>query len=398
MKRLFVLLCLVLVTACSTYQSQYEIRIKAGNFDRTPSPVFVDISLPAVDATAPVCLSDGKTKIPGQIENMGKGIARVWWITGQLEAGEVKDYTLFIGKKCGKQDFQWTDEAGFSTLLTYKEKPVFKYMYTPFDPQDIMNTQKPYHHVYSPDGGELITKGDSGGLYPHHRGIFFGYRETTVYDSLYNTWYSDKGEHTIHKTFISRMAGAVFGGHMLNIDWNDRSGEPFLTETRTILAFKLPDGTTLIDFNTLLETPRDPVLLDGDRQHGGVQFRAVQEVADHDSATRFLRPSKWSQIPEDQEYNGDDFSNVPWDAMQFNIGDNKYTVVYFSDVSNPDNSDFSERQYGRFGEFFPFKVTSEDPLRAHYRFWIINGHDITREEIEKRYKNLQEPIEINVIN
>ncbi len=397
MKRFALLLCLSVVLACSSYQNQYNIRIQAGAFDRVPAPVFVDIVLPTITSNVPACLSDGRKKFPAQIENLGKGIARVWWIPGELKAGDVMNYTLFIGKKCGKQVYKWTDEPGISTLLTYKDLPVLKYMYTPFNPQDIENTQKPFHHVYSPDGSELITKGD-GGLYPHHRGIFFGYKQVTVYDSVYNTWYSDKGEHTIHKTFISQMFGSVFGGHTVNIDWNDRSGEPILIETRTVRAFKLPDGTTLIDFNTLLETPVDPVLLDGDRQHGGVQFRAVQEVADHDSATRFLRPAKWSQIQEDKEYNGDDFSNVPWDAMKFNIGENKYTVVYFSDVSNPENSDFSERQYGRFGEFFPFKVTSVDPLRAHYRFWIINGHDITREEIEKRYKNLEEPIEINLIN
>jgi len=398
MKRLLVLFCFAILMACSTYQRQYEIKINAGNSDRAPSPVFVDVALPAVDVATPVCLSDGKIKIPGQIENMGKGIARVWWITEELKAGEVKNYTLFIGKKCGKQVYQWTDEPGVSTLLTFKEKPVLKYMYAPFNPQDIENTQKPYHHVYSPDGNELISKGDSGGLYPHHRGIFFGYRKVTVYDSVYNTWYSNKGEHTEHKAFISQMAGSVFGGHMLNIDWNDRQGETILIENRTIRAFKLPDGSTLIDFNTSLESISDPVLLDGDRQHGGVQFRAVQEVAEHNSTTRFLRPANWSHIPEDKEYNGDDFSNVPWNAMQFNIGDNKYTVVYFSDVSNPDNSDFSERQYGRFGEFFPYKVTSVEPLQAHYQFWIISGHDITREEIEKRYKNLEEPIEINLIN
>ena len=397
MKRLFLLLCLAVMTACSTYQSQHDIIIKANDSDRPPSPVFVDVALPAVDVTTPVCLTDGKTKIPGQIENLGKGIARVWWITGELKTGEVKEYTLFIGKKCGKQIFQWTDAPGDSSLLTCKDIPVLKYMYTPFTAGDIENTQKPYHHVYSPDGSELITKGD-GGLYPHHRGIFFGYREVTVYDSTYNTWYSNKGEHTVHKTIISQMAGTVFGGHTLSIDWNDRSGEPFLTENRSIRAFKLPDGSTLIDFNTQLETPINPVLLDGDRQHGGVQFRAVQEVAEHDSTTKFLRPEKWGHLPANMEYNGDDFVNVGWNAMQFNIGENKYTVVYFSDVSNPGNSDFSERQYGRFGEFFPYKVTSVEPLRAHYRFWIIKGHDISRENIEQRYKNLKEPIEINLIN
>ncbi|HPG41916.1 MAG TPA: PmoA family protein [bacterium] len=396
MKKLFVLLLLPLFMGCFHEHYQYNIKIEAGNMDRSAGPVYVDVLLPAVESNTPACIMDGKVKIPGQLENLGGGMARIWWTCPAMNAGQIKEYTIFFPYKCAKPGYQWAMEADTAATLTFNNIPVIKYLYAPFNQQNFVNTQKPYHHVYAPDGGEIITKGDSGGLYPHHRGIFFGYTTVTVGDSLYNSWYCNGGEYTAHNSFVTQMTGAVYGGHVVSIDWMNRQGEPYALETRTVRAFKLPDSSILIDYAINLDSFGDSVLLSGDRQHGGVHFRAAQYVADHDSATRFIRHEQWSAVPADSEYNADDFRNVPWDAMQFSIDGHDYIVVYMSDPVNPKPADFSERKYGRFGEFFPYMLTPEQPLAAHYRFWILNGHDINREQIEKQYQALVNPIKISI--
>lgn len=397
MKKLFLLLLLPLFIACISEHNQYNVRVNAGNQERCAGPVYIDVLLPAAEANTPACIMDGKEKIPGQIENLGGGMARIWWHIPDMQAGEVKEYTIFFPYKCAKASFRWAIQADFCAALTFNETPVLKYMFAPYDKLNFLDTQKPYHHIYSPDGREIITQGDSGGLYAHHRGIFFGYNSVTVGDSVYNTWYSDQGEHTAHSSFVAQMTGAVFGGHIVSIDWVNRQGEPYVLETRTLRAFKLPDSSTLIDYTINLNSFGDSVLLSGDRQHGGVHFRAAQYVAEHDSATRFIRPEPWAAVPEDAEFNADDFRSVPWDVMQFSINGRAYSVVYMSDPVNPEPADFSERKYGRFGEFFPWLLTPEKPMQAHYRFWIRNGHDISRDQIDKQYQNLAEPVHVAII-
>ena len=77
--------------------------------------------------------------------------------------------------------------------------------------------------------------------------------------------------------------------------------------------------------------------------------------------------------------------------MSFRIKEKPFTVVYMSHPGNPDNAEMSERLYGRFGEFFPYYLTVDNPLVVNYRFWIIAGKEPSPEAIDLRYQAYKNP-------
>lgn len=390
MKYLCGIMLISLFLSCSGYQEQFEVTVVAGANDRFGTPVYVDVSLPAVDAsmTASV-VRDGKS-YPAQIENMGNANARIWWIVDRLAAGTSATYQVRVGTRPEAPEFIWSDSPGNSSELRIGERPVLKYMYAAYHPERLDETWNPYHHVYTPDGQELLTKG-AGGLYPHHRGIFFGYSKISVGDSSYNIWADSNGEHSLHQSFVYEHTGPVFGGHDLRIVWKDRQGNAIIAENRKIRTFLQPHGTLLIDVQTELNTLAGDIRLDGDRQHAGVQFRARNDVAESEDGTTFLRPEAWKDLPPEQAINDATHCDLPWNAIQFGLTDKRYTVAYLSAPDNPDGADFSERKYGRFGEFIPWTLTESMPLSLHYRFWITESEGVERGDIESRYRDLAMP-------
>ena len=116
-----------------------------------------------------------------------------------------------------------------------------------------------------------------------------------------------------------------------------------------------------------------------------LSFRAAQSVAENQDLTRFVRPGRWGELPAHQAFNDAGHRDLPWNAMLFVLDGEPYSAAYMSHRDNPEPADFSERKYGRFGEFVPFELTPQRPLRLRYRWWIVAGHDVEAEEIEHRY-------------
>ena len=390
----------VLVCSSVCFSAEFEVQIAAGPTDRQFTPVFIDVDEGKAPAGTPASVICKDVILPAQIEKLEGGKSRIWWLTPELAAGEAHTCKLVVGRAHEKpaDTFAWSDSSGKhgkSMDLKLGDRPLLRYMYTPFDPADVENTKKPFHHVFDPNGSRLITKG-VGGLYPHHRGIFFGYNKCTVDGATCDIWHAHKGEHSVHRRLLAEIAGPVLGGHVLEIDWNDRAGKTFATETRRLVVFRQPQDRMLIEIATTLRATRGPVDLKGDPQHAGVQFRAAQAVADNKKATRYLRPAKWAHLPPDKEVNNPDHKNLPWNALQFPIGDRRYTVAYLTDPKNPDNALFSERTYGRFGEYFPYRLTKDNPLSVRYRWWIDASGKVSRERIDAKYADLATPPEVRL--
>jgi hypothetical protein len=184
---------------------------------------------------------------------------------------------------------------------------------------------------------------------------------------------------------IKNITGPVVGGHIVRIYWKDQDGEEFLEEKRDVRVFRQSGDVNIVDFSSTLSAVDGPVRLDGDRHHAGVQFRAAQYVADNADQTRFIRPQNLAHVDPREEIGGDDMIDLPWNAMHFQIDDRSYTVAYLSHPDNPAGAEMSERLYGRFGEFFRYEVTPDNPLQVHYRF-IVKAGSLTPEEIEKQYR------------
>jgi hypothetical protein len=279
--------------------------------------------------------------------------------------------------------------------LLYGDRPVLRYVHTPYDPDELMLTKKAFHQVFSPDGSRIITKG-VGGNGEHQRGIFFGYSECRFDDTKCNIWWSNHGEHLLHKKVLRKWTGPVVGGHEVLIAWNDKQGRTFVEETRRVLAFHQPEGQLLIEVRATLRPTKWKVGLSGDRQHAGLQFRAANEVSENADATRFLRPEKWADLPRDKQINDAEHVDLPWNAMQFPLGGRQYTVAYLSDPSNPGEATFSERKYGRFGEYFPWMLTEDNPLSIRYRFYITDDPNVGRAQIEQKYHGMANPPTVRI--
>ncbi len=281
--------------------------------------------------------------------------------------------------------YQWQQISPQSLLLIKDGKPLVQYEFPVFDNSRREYTLKPYHHIYDPETGHLITKG-TGGLYPHHRGIFYGYNKISIDGGpAFDTWHCHNGEHTVHKMVAAQFSDQTMGGHIVKIDWNDTQGKTFANETR-IVRVSYEAGEMSIDFYSTLESTGGVVELNGDRQHAGVHFRASNRVSENADATRFTRPANLAHIPADKEIEGPEMLNLPWDAMTFPLNGQKYTVVYMAHPRNPQGAEMSERKYGRFGQFFPYTLAPGKPLVVQYRIIVLENSNPSPEVIDQWYR------------
>lgn len=368
-------------------QTGHRVVIQAPDHDMIHTPVFLDFPDGTFEAGVPICVMNGTEVHPAQLEITGQQEQRIWWIASQ-PAGSRAEVSITSGEECPQPaPFTWESITSESRLLVLDAQPVLQYEFPEFDPDDIEHTKKPYHHVFDPGTGEKITKG-VGGLYSHHRGIFFGYNHIYVDggDEQIDIWHANYGERSEHLDIITEFTGPVFGGHIVRIQWKDHDGQPFADELREIRVFRQPEGELLIDFRSKLHALAGHVRLDGDRQHAGVQFRASQYVADHPEHSRYIRPDAWSHLQPEEEIGDDNNTDFGWNAFHFRIEDRPYTVSYLSHHSNPSPAEMSERLYGRFGEFFRYELTPENPLKSRYRFWITTGEPPAKEQIRNRYE------------
>jgi hypothetical protein len=304
-----------------------------------------------------------------------------------------------VARPSRRPQFTWSDTPGKQAELRLGDRPVLRYMYEKLDTSSAARrdeTIKPYHHVFDPEGDAIITKGP-GGLYTHHRGLFFGFNKVT-YDGNKpaDVWHCRNGESQQHVEFLGEEAGPVLGRHRVKIEWRGRKDDVFAIEEREMTAYNTPGGT-LIEFASRVTTTGGDVKLDGDPQHAGFHFRASNEVADKTKGeTYYLRPDGRDKPGATRNWpDRKDHVNLAWDAMSFVVGGQRFTALYLDKPTNPKEARFSERDYGRFGSYFQYTVTKEKPLEVSYRVWVQRG-ELTGEEAAARDKNFVQPVSVTV--
>ncbi|MCU0866803.1 MAG: PmoA family protein [Planctomycetes bacterium] len=206
----------------------------------------------------------------------------------------------------------------------------------PPDPAAHADSCKPYHEVFAPDG-RLLTKG-LGGTYPHHRGLFVGWNQVQVGGERFDFWHCKNGEtQRLQKLLTAeehRRGGA--GEHWLELVVELRAGAA-------------------------------AVLLDGDPQHAGCQFRALQQFADRaDPAIRYLRPSTAAGGKEDV------WTGCGWIAAVLPFEDQPVTVLRCEHAGNPPAT-WSTRPYGRFGAMCKATIAPHQALTLRYSYVVALG-------------------------
>jgi hypothetical protein len=383
------------------------ITVSAGSTDRIHTPVCVPVELPKSLADVTVVGFSGSDLVgqltaPGLLTDDARPSSEaavrreLHFILPELDAGESLSLTANVDGHAprGLPAFKWKNTEGRYAELLFDGRPTVRYMYEALDdssPERRMETYKVYYHVYDPDGKRLVTKGP-GGLYPHHRGLFYGFNRISYGDGkTADVWHCRRGESQSHEAFLSQEEGPVLGRHRVAIDWRGQDGETFAKEQREITVYNTPGGL-LIEFASRLETAVGEVKLDGDPQHAGFQFRASQDVPDKTrKLTYYLRPDgkgqpgQFRNWPQDKQH-----VNLPWNALSFVLDNQRYTCCYLDRPQNPKEARFSERDYGRFGSYFEYTLTQSDPLEVNYRIWLQPG-EMTVEQVNELSKDFTSP-------
>jgi Methane oxygenase PmoA len=91
--------------------------------------------------------------------------------------------------------FSFQDDPGQYLDILLDGKIVGRYMYAHDTSSEAkrVETYKPYLHVFDAEGKAPITKG-TGGVFPHHRGIFIGFNKIEFNGKNYDRWHMPGGE------------------------------------------------------------------------------------------------------------------------------------------------------------------------------------------------------------
>src|SRR5205823_1315252 len=100
--------------------------------------------------------------------------------------------------------FVWKEQPGeydeVSSVAQGKARPVMRYMHKTYDAssKEARNrSYKVFHHFYDPAGTRFVTNGghtdpyanEKDLLYPHHRGLMFGFNRISYDGKQADTWH-----------------------------------------------------------------------------------------------------------------------------------------------------------------------------------------------------------------
>jgi len=290
------------------------------------------------------------------------------------------------------EGFQFTETKGEHLDITWGKRPILRFVNKPHDEKNHYLTFKPFHQMFDPkDGKSILSSGahplSKEVLYPHHRGLYFGFNKITYGDKLTaDIWHGTDAVYSTTDKILEKVAGPVFARHTAAISWHGKDGKTFADEKRTATVYHVPGGT-LLDWSTELSTTLESVKLDGDPQHAGFHFRATQEIFAKKTAnqTIYIRPDGKGKAGETRNWDAKAKDpktvDLPWNAMSFVTNEKRYTVLRVPHADNPKNTRGSERDYGRFGDYFEYTLTPKTPLKLKYRIWLQEG-EMTVEQCE----------------
>jgi hypothetical protein len=370
--------------------SSIEFTVAAGKHERHNVPVRAPIARGQIGneriASVTLARPDGQL-IPAQWTGpslTSTAAGELHFVLSHLGAGESLRLkaTLSTRSNANTGGFTWHDDPGHHADLLFGERKIVTYHYERLDdstPERRVRTYKVFHHVFSLKGDRVVTGGlndDPKVHSPHHRGIFYGFNRITYGDGRKaDTWHCIDGAFQQHEKFLASEQGLVLARHRAEISWHGKD-TAFAQEERELTVYHVPGGH-LIEFASRLRSASGRVRIDGDPQHAGFQFRAHNDVdAYTTNQTIFIRPDGMGKPGETRNWDPPTRKgpvNLPWNAMSFVLGDQRYTVAYLDRPENPKEARFSEREYGRFGSYFEYTIEKDKPLTVNYRLWLQEG-------------------------
>jgi hypothetical protein len=293
--------------------------------------------------------------------------------------------------------FAFQDTAGQHLDISFDGRLVARWMYA-YDATSsakIAETYKPFLHVFDAAGKEPITKG-AGGFDTHHRGIYDGWQQIGFNGKKYNLWEMPDGVQ-VQKKFLAQKADADQASFTVLIAWNLNDGTTIIEEERTMtLRRRAAPTLALVDFSTKIKAVKGDLTLAGDPEHGGVQYRAANDV--DRAATKYCFPAGGVKPDDAAEWRPGAPQNtgakaltisldIPWAALAYSLKGQNYFVEEMSLPDNPKGTVWSAyRDYARFGPDPKATLKSGETLVLKYRFWVTTGQAPTRADFQREYE------------
>lgn len=392
------ILFLLILTSCSDPDSfDVSLNMESLNFQGTDVPVHANIDLPAPlvnepveNLTVKIQSGDGEFKnIPGQIQQDQNGNFKLWWIVPNVRKDHSVEWTARIAKEneVVQSEFEWKDIPGKRLELFQNGKRVFSYEYVLDDHfekgKTLTANNKPFYHIYDRQGEHKITNGPEEGAYSHHRGIMIGWRNVKWNGQELSFWGMEDLTVQKHIEFTQLTTGPVFAHMEALIHWNDSTGNTIVEEHRHAIVYSQSEpGVLMIDFASTLKAVDGPVVLDGDPEHGGIQFRAHNDVAEDVPGTS--RPVYY--FHQDGIDPHVDF-NLPWVGMSYGLNNKTYSILQMDHPENPKPTIWSAyRDYGRYGAFFKKNLKADESFTVQYRFRVDEDKMPDRDVLSSIYE------------
>jgi hypothetical protein len=402
------LIMLMTVTQCSLFKSD-TITIKVGKTDYVAGdvPVFTEIELPEKFRSLEtenigIRLRSGSADepLPGQLIKGKKGEFQLCWILPQTNRDKPTKWKAeFYKKDKGVEpEFEWKDIPDKNLDLYLNGKKVFRYCYELDDHfkkgENLTAKNRVFYHIFDLKGEDVITNGPEEGLWSHHRGIMIGWRDIGFRNQELSFWGMEDLTVQKHIRFTETSGGPVAGKVVSEIHWNDSTGLTLLKETRTAVIYRQPPpDIIMLDFTSKLTAVNGDVKLNGDAEHGGVQFRAHNDVAEGvEGSKKPVYIFHKDGIDPYKDY------NLPWVGMTYGLRKKTYSVLDIDHPENPKPSIWSAyRDYARFGPFFVHELHEKETLEINYRFWISESNMPDREILHAKSEAYVNPPQIEVL-
>jgi len=394
LRKLVPALAALAVLALPARAAEVTLEVDAGDCDRLETPVCVPISLPAAPGPDAVVEVEGPWgKVPGQlVPGPQKGSTMLAWVVS-LKKGQKATCKATIRKgQPPEPRFVFQDTRGDHLDLLFGGRKVTRFMYAfDPDPKKRFATAKPFTHVFDAKGENLITS-PGGNPYPHHRGIFLGYKVGTPDRKRHDFWHVRNVWQRVDKP-IATTAGPVLGQMTAEVLWEAAKDKPIVAEQRTITVYRQSKPELLLDFVSTLRSKAGDLDLGGDPEHAGCQYRPHFDVAkpENKKNTKYL-------FPPGMKPGRGGTKDMPWAAEQYTLGGSAFEVAHLNHPDNPKGTVYSAyRDYGRFGAFPRTTLKAGESLTLRYRIYVREAPDaLTVEEVQRLYNDFAHPPKVTV--
>lgn len=269
------------------------------------------------------------------------------------------------------------------------EGRVGEFMY-PYDPDAHWETFKTFLHVVDPAIEAYLTAEPAQETgYDHHRGIFAGWGRIMVDLEMYDFWHSTAGERILHRTFADSIEEFGWTQTLVSeADWITGADQDALEEVRemTFHPPALESGIVHIDWTTrLTATGWDVSIWSDSAEHGGIHYRAHDDVWENQSATFSFPDDAFDGEPDPGQIRGR--REIPWAVMACEMHDAEYYIQQLRHPDNPESEVWSAyRPYGRLGAFAEAELEEDETLTLRYGFLIGRGEPPSDDALSDNYE------------